>query len=174
MSRSLRSRIAITAVAVGLGVSTVGCGKAAEKIAEKATEKAIESEAGGDANVDIGKDGQVKIETEDGSLSINSGEVPDSWPEDIPLPDDLDVASSMSTPDGATVSGMTSVGVDDAMAFYEDALDGWTISGEFNTSGDGASTSSATYERDERVVTISASSNDDGTVLSVSHSEGNG
>ena len=48
-------------------VGGAACSKAAEKVSEKVTEKAIEDATGGEGNVDIGADGGIRIDTEDGS-----------------------------------------------------------------------------------------------------------
>lgn len=177
MSRSSRSRLAISVLALTLGVSTVGCGKAAEKFAEKATEKvtekAIEAESGGDANVDIGKDGKVQIDTEDGSLSIGTGEIPDSWPSDVPLPEDLDIVSSLATQDGSILAGSTaSMNDAEVMEFYEEALGGWTASSRANDMTATGNFSSAQYEQGERVLSITATGTpDESTAISISYTE---
>ena len=74
------------ALVIGAGALT-GCGAAADKVAEKATEKAIESQTGGDVDVNTNGDGSFNIETDDGSLSIGTGKLPDGWPDDISITD---------------------------------------------------------------------------------------
>ncbi|MDN5893662.1 MAG: hypothetical protein L0H93_06505, partial [Nocardioides sp.] len=59
----------------------------------------------GDAEVDLDVDsGDMSIDTDEGSLDIGSGEVPESFPDGVPLPEgDYSVTSSMEAtdPDGA-------------------------------------------------------------------------
>ena len=58
-----------------LVVFLVGC----QQVAEEAMEKNIEVETGGDAEVDI-SEGNVKIETEEGTMEIeSSGMNSDEW-----------------------------------------------------------------------------------------------
>ena len=87
------SRPARTLASVSIAVSLLaaaGCGKAAEKVAEKATEEAIENQTGGQVDLDVDGEGGVSIETEDGSIS-SSAKVPEGWPDDVPVPDDLQI-----------------------------------------------------------------------------------
>ncbi len=84
----MRSLIGMVVAALVLA----GCGSAAEEISERAIE------AGGGANADVELDddgqGEVVIETEDGSqsMSFGSGELPDEL--EVPLPDGYEVVAS--------------------------------------------------------------------------------
>ncbi len=178
--RRLPARLGAAALALALVAGASGCGKAAdkfsEKAAEKATEKAIESGSDGKADVDL-SDGEVNIETEDGSMSMGGQEVPDSWPEDVPLPPDLEVVNAleMGSGDGdiTNVSGRTGMSTDDVMAFYESELDGWTEAASLNQIGDEGGMASVTYERDGRNVRVSVledPNDEEGILLTVSYS----
>lgn len=174
--RRLPARLGLAGLALVLVTGAGGCGQAADKISEKATEKAIESGADGDADVDI-SDGQMNIETEDGSFSVGSGEVPDTWPEDVPLPADLAVLSAMDMgSEGESminISGTTDMNPDEVAAFYEDELDGWTESGSFSSSADEGGMSSVSYEQDERTVGVTIVDDpDEATTLSLSYTIG--
>ena len=99
-----RTPILVAAACVALLLA--GCGAAAEKVGEKATEKMIEEQTGGSVDVNTDGDGSVEIETEDGTASFGTGEVPDEWPEFLGLPDDLKIqsGSTMESSDGRLVS----------------------------------------------------------------------
>ncbi len=80
-------------IAIGLMAALLlsGCGLIGDKIGEKATEKAIEksleSSSGGNAKVDVSKDGSMEITNKDGSGSMKIGsayEWPSNLPSDVP------------------------------------------------------------------------------------------
>lgn len=188
-SRSTTRTVASFAVAAAL-VATAGCGKAAEKVAEKATEEAIENQVGGNADVDLNADGGVRIETEEGTYSADgegnvnietdegsissSAEVPDGWPEDVPLPDDLEIimGSTQDMPDGlmTSVQGATSVAPKDLLDEMKAALSDWEISGESTMEADSGNVAGAQWELDGRRVMLSATSGSDGeTQVLVAH-----
>lgn len=171
--RHLPGRLGAAGLALVLLTGVSGCGKAAEKIGQKATEKAIESGADGNADVDI-SDGEMNIETEDGSFSVGSGEIPDSWPEDVPLPDGLEVLSAMDMgSDGESminVSGTTDMTPDEVTAFYESGLDGWSESDSFSSRAEEGGMSSVSYEQDGRTVGVTILDDpDEATTLSLSY-----
>lgn len=126
-----RSRWFVLASATfAASLALTGCGKASEKLSEKAAEKIVESQAGGEVDLDLdSSDGSYEITTEDGTLSMGA-EMPDGWPDDVPLPDDLIVTggSNMSSGDEVmvVVAGVSSMSADDIMALYADELSDWT------------------------------------------------
>ncbi len=65
--------------------------EAAENIAENAIERAIESDLGEDASVDLGLDG-------------SGASVPADFPGDVPLPEGLDLQTSIAVSGGFTLS----------------------------------------------------------------------
>lgn len=127
-----------------------GCGGVSEKIAEKAAEKAIEqgleAEGGGDVDIDLNEEsGQIKVETEDGTqtMQMGGGEVPSELT--IPLPDGYTVVMSMVTPgpDGTDILlnlEYPESSTSDLVAFYQDHFAGETDVSESNFSGDGSET----------------------------------
>lgn len=149
-----------------------GCGEASDKAAETAAEKAIESQSGGDVDVDVDNgevkvetedgtyesdgDGNVRIETEDGTFTGGSG-LPDDWPEDIPMPDGVEVVYGSSSPEGATVTVTGSGSVDELMADFEDALSDWTAEDETTMETGGDTFRSARFVDGEREVSVSVS-----------------
>ncbi len=114
------------AVAATLLVGSVGCSNA-ETAAEKAAETAIETQTGEDASVDVdGDTAEVKV----GDVTAKVGEgIPDSWPSDVPLPDDFKLGNAAAvTAMGSTqttVVGDTGTGAADLIEFYKSSLTGW-------------------------------------------------
>ncbi len=108
-------------VPVVLGVSLIlaACQSASETIAEQLAEQ-VE----GVDNVEIDTDtGQVKIETDEGSVTIGGGELPDDFP--VPLPDGYQVASVFTADGTSAVSLAYPEGdFDEIVAFFDD----WTSS----------------------------------------------
>ncbi len=173
MNRSVRL-VALMAITTSL---LAGCGAAAEKASEKATEKMIEQQTGGKVDIDTDGDGSVEIETEDGSMALGSGEIPKEWPDEIPLPDDLQVqaGTTMDSSDGRLVSivGGTDDTPEAILASVKEALADWEISGEVTSSGGGGTMSGAQWDTEGRRVTLAATSGsgagDHETFVTISH-----
>lgn len=130
-------------LAAMLAVGTVGC----SSIAEKATERVLEEAAGaGGEEVDIDlQDGSFRIETSEGTFESGTGDLPDGFPDQMPLPDDHVVVASMGSSDDSGSSALVNLevpsSVEDMVAFYQDRLpaEGWEITGTTqSTTGDGS------------------------------------
>lgn len=155
---------------------SAGCSSAADKASEKLVERAIESESGGDVDLNFDADGEgtFSVETEDGSFSMGAGgEVPDAWPSDVPLPDDLEVISGSTMSDGSSgeivsVSGSTGASVDEVIASFE-GLAGWTVDNESTMSSTDGSISSLFMSQGDRNLSITVSEGSDGVTVTLSH-----
>ena len=95
-----------------------GCGTIAEQVAEEAVEQAA---GGGELDINA-DDGEISFENEEGSFSLGGdGELPEGFPDELPVPGDLSVLSSMGgNSDGDSsfvVNGQVS---GDLTATYED------------------------------------------------------
>ncbi|NOY56248.1 MAG: hypothetical protein GXP34_09715 [Actinobacteria bacterium] len=140
-------------------VAVTGCGAAAEKVSEKVAEKVIE-QAGGDS-VDIQQSGSgdntvIKVESEDGTMIIGGGELPENLT--IPVPDGGEVNGSVSAPDTVTVSISYPNGDYEAIVkFYDD----WTGSRDY------ARNSFSTEDADLKVRSTMWFSNDGNTSINV-------
>lgn len=173
MTRTLR----IALLGAAFSILLVGCGKAAEKVSEQVTEKVVEEQTGGRVDIDNAGDGSVEIKTEDGTMSLGTGEVPKEWPDDVALPEDLKVQSGTTTDssDGRLVAlvGLTSETPEELLARYKEELDGWEISGESTSSGGGSTLTGAQWEVDGRRVNFAATDGQIGTegltFLTISH-----
>jgi hypothetical protein len=151
----------IVAVAAGAALLFTSCGAAAEKVGEKATEKMIEEQTGGKVDVDTDGDGSVEIETDEGTASFGTGEVPEEWPEMLELPDDLEIQSA-TTLDGSdgrivTIVGTTAETPEALLDRYKEALAAWDISGESTSTGGGSTLTGAQWDNGEERVTFAAS-----------------
>jgi hypothetical protein len=131
MRRIAVRRAAGAVVLVAVAGLVTACGgddageKAGQKLGEKLAEQAMED--AGTEGVDVDVDGEdVTIESEEGTISVGSGDIPESFPDDLAVPDG-DVVSSIDTPEGSSVT----LDVDDAVAAFDEAVadledNGWT------------------------------------------------
>ena len=167
------SHVAAAAVVIALILS--GCGAAAEKASEKATEQILEEQIGGNVDIDTGGDGSVEIETDEGSESFGTGDVPEEWPEFLELPDDVEIQSgtTIDSSDGrlVTIVGITDETPEEVLARYKDLLAEWEISGESTSSGGGSTLTGAQWENGKERVSLAASDTEaDGrTFLTLGH-----
>ncbi len=113
-------RIAIVFVVFALVLTA--CQSVSENIAESITEKALDSVDGVDG-VDINVDtGEVSIETEDVTIRIGGGEIPDGFP--IPAPDGGTVLSVFESEGNANVTLSYPGGnFDEVVGYYDEWTD---------------------------------------------------
>ncbi|MDZ4170419.1 MAG: hypothetical protein U1E26_12325 [Coriobacteriia bacterium] len=137
--RRMRTAVLVVA-ATALALSTTGCQRLQERVAEEATEAAVEKATGGKAEIE---DGSVSIETEDGTkLEAGTNRVPDDFPDNVPVDDDIKVVASASAPDGNrgtgyTLSYLTKIDTAKAIAKFKAGLvkEKWKIMMENETEG---------------------------------------
>lgn len=150
-------------------VMVAACDKVTEKASDKLAEEMIESAIGGDADIDIKRDGeQITVKSDEGEMTISSGEsasLPDSFPKDVPLPEGLAIESTMSMPQGMLVSGKLSGKSDDAISQMKKQMqdNGWKET--MNMTSDGSNFS--TYSKAERVVNYTFETLGDETEVNV-------
>ncbi len=108
-------RTATILVAAALVVTA--CQSASEQLSERLAEQV---EGVNDVDIDIDT-GQVKIETDDGSISIGGGELPDGFA--VPLPDGYKVTGIFTTDDESVVGVSYPQDRFDELVAYFDA---WT------------------------------------------------
>lgn len=80
-----------------------GCSSIVDKAGEKVVEKGLEkgAETAGDVDVDIdAEDGGLSIDTDEGSLEIDGGKIPDGFPQEVPLPEGFEVTAAMALGSG--------------------------------------------------------------------------
>ncbi|MCZ7527550.1 MAG: hypothetical protein M5U14_14895 [Acidimicrobiia bacterium] len=171
-----------------LAAALAGVGLAACGDDDKAAEEIIEQLGGGSVDIDS-DDGEIKIQTEDGDLTISEdggsgsftvegedgedtvsfgsgAELPEDWPEDVPLPEDAEVQGSYTqTVDDQRTWTISLVVDGDAVEVteaYRAAIEaaGFTIDSEM--SGGSGSEAFASF----------SASNDDWMVNAITGSEG--
>jgi hypothetical protein len=129
----------------------IGCGK---KPQEKIAEKIVENGTGKKANVAIG-DESVKIETEDGSMSLTSGKsakIPDGFPSDVYIFTPADVAMAMEVGQGYSIALKTGKDIESVTAAYKKEMTrkGW----EQKAAMDMGENTMLMYEKDKRVINV--------------------
>lgn len=129
-----KTAVVIISVLVGIvvvyGIVSNVMKATTSKVAEKTIEKAIEQSSDGVVDVDINKEGEeITIETEEGTFTAGKQEIPDNFPEDMPIYPESQVASSVSGNDGVTVALTSEDTVDEVSAYYKKELAGnqWDI-----------------------------------------------
>lgn len=156
-----RLRLATATATVVLAPLTLGaCDQLAENAVERGVEEAVENGAGEDVEVDLDADGDgnVKVETSDGTFQTGS-ELPDDYPiEEVPIVGEVSAAASSSTGAGRRWTIATTLGgsVEDALTEAKSALEaaGFTTDGE--AAGAFISLTNDTYS-------VVASAGDDGS-----------
>ena len=91
----MRRALAAAALAALL-VPLAACGS------QQAAEDMVNDALGGSASVDMGEDGEVRVDTSDGSFEYGTGEFPEGWPADLQLIPGFALLSSGATPEGMT------------------------------------------------------------------------
>lgn len=142
------------AITLSAAVLLAGCGSIGEAVSERAIEEGLEAAGGGgDVEIDLDdEDGGISIETSEGSMQIGNADIPDGFPDSIPLPADATIMSAMafSEDDGANFNvTMTAPGTADAMAAdLEGQLtaNGYEIVGTFEQDINGESTKSLQFQ----------------------------
>ena len=117
-------RVVLSFAAALAAVSLAACGsnQAAEDMANDAL--------GGSASVDMGEDGEVRIDTGDGSMEIGTGEFPEGWPADLAVISSFTLVAASNTPEGLSAQmiadGDQTLAVD---AYVKDlqANKGWAV-----------------------------------------------
>ena len=145
-------RTAIIFIAAALVLTA--CQSASEKLTEQILEEAV---GGGD--VDINTDtGEIKIVTDEGSISIGGGDLPDDLA--VPLPDGYSVTSVFSSPDGSAVSvSYAPDRWDELVSFFDDWAGGqsgdWSSNSATFDSGDGQAQRSSGWYGETTSITVS-------------------
>jgi hypothetical protein len=122
-----RAAVAVLAAAAAFGMAGCGLGQQA---AETAAEQLAEQQLGDGSNVEINEDGSVKIEGEDGTFEAGTGNLPEGWPADVPVPDGFTVyGGAVDTASGTATAifeapGDATAQVEAYVASLESA--GWT------------------------------------------------
>lgn len=169
MIKTRIARVVGSGLAVGLlVVGVTSCGKITEKASEKTAEKIAGDALGGDVDYDPDS-GKVQIKNDDGTFSYGEG-VPEDWPDDIPIPDGMEVQGSITTdtPEGKehTLTGSTDKSVDEMADYYEEKMSDWTKKGGSTFESEGKMVS-LDYTKGNREVSMSIVRNEGDTDTTV-------
>ena len=152
-------------IIVGVGVLVVLYIAQSFLSPERAIERAIEQSAGGDVDVDIDRDGSVRMKGDNGEeYNVSAGNnvsLPDNWPSSVPLPSDINVsyAGSMNAGDtetaGLSVVYTTKDSTTEVAEYFKSTLEkeGWKIQATVAT-GDGSMVTASKGEEENVAVYI--------------------
>jgi len=141
-------RIALITVSIILSFSLIfsvaSCGKASEKITESAIEKALENTSEENVDVDLeGGEAVVKDEKGEEAQIGEDVELPEGWPNDIPVYPDSKFSISTKTKNGETnkneyaVWGAVTKGsAEDVYKWYKEKFSGWELETDQYTKSD--------------------------------------
>jgi hypothetical protein len=127
------TRIFALAAVTALGLAACGGEDLSERAAEEIVEQQLEQD-GQDVDIDLNDDGDgaIRVEGSDGDVEVQFDEdggidLPDNFPDDVPLPEGLNIqsASSLDAPEGATfiLTGTVDGDFADATDAYASALE---------------------------------------------------
>lgn len=150
-----------------------GCSSIADKVGEKVIEKGVEAAGGGDADINFDEEGgKISIESSEGSFEIGGGEVPEDFPDTLPLPENLEVVSSMALgSDAERTFNLTFAGEGgDVKAIAEDLQSrvegaGFTINGTNSMDADDYMMRSLTFSGLDWEGNVTVSNSDDGAMV---------
>ncbi|MDZ7837711.1 MAG: hypothetical protein U5N58_07005 [Actinomycetota bacterium] len=190
-------RLIIIIIAISMAIFLfTGCSCAAENLTERMIERAAATE-GDNVDVDI-SGGEVKIKGEDGEefnissddevttmttdegeTKITSGQsldVPDGFPNEVPLPSDLNIFTSSSTQDGgkqqyAIMSGYEGGTGAELFDWYKSQLSGWEIESEQTFEAEDGGNYNIVANQGSYEVNIFIFESEDGVNLSLQVSE---
>ncbi len=117
-------KVVLSLAAALAAVSLAACGS------DQAAEDMVNDALGGSASVDMGEDGEVRIDTSDGSMEIGTGEFPEGWPADLSVISGFTLGAASNTPEGLSAQmiaeGDQTLAVD---AYVKDlqANKGWAV-----------------------------------------------
>lgn len=163
----MKSKIIILLVA--LAVFSVGC----KNVAEKAVEKAIEKESGGKARVNA-NDGTIEVETDKGKVQIGKNDLPEGFPEDVPVYRKAKIVSSVNNQDTYQITfSAEGKKMDEISDFYKEELEGngWKSDSSSNSNAAGQVMSGLQYEKDSRKVSVMITESGDTTAIILQTSE---
>ena len=119
----MRRALAAAALAALL-VPLAACGS------QQAAEDMVNDALGGSASVDMGEDGEVRVDTSDGTFEYGTGDFPEGWPADLALIPGFTLLAGAATPEGLTAQMSASGDQTSAVSDYVKDLQanrGWAV-----------------------------------------------
>lgn len=159
--------IAARAAAGFACIAVLATGCSTESLLEEGVERAIEEGASGDADVEFDSDGSISVENEDGSFQVGGGDLPEGFPDDVPLVEGEVLTSSRFVEGEETAWSVTLVVEGAASSAFAAAHDELTSAGyDESQSVDSGSIRSATLDNGDFRVNLTALEGPDGATLS--------
>jgi hypothetical protein len=162
--RQMRRSVIGVAAAAALALGVAGCGNAAEEL----TERAIEEGTGGDVEID--DDGFTFTDEEGNEVAVgDAAEVPENWPDDVPVPTGSIVSASTA---GGTTTLLVTVAEEPQPTF--DALtneltgNGWSEQSLTDLGGEYG----GVYEKGGRTAVLTVFSDGSGSSVSIAVTSG--
>lgn len=170
MSRTIFLRLIAVALVTSIALVAAGCGESVtEKVAEKAAKEALEKEGVTVSGDD--ESGSITFSDEEGKSSQLSygDELPDDFPEEVPLPDDAKITSAIKTGTegegaGFLIGAEVEQDADEVLKFYKAELEGYEQVMSASTAADSGL---ASYEGDEWDVNVVVGAQGDKRVLTL-------
>ena len=97
---------------------------------QQTAENMVNDALGGSASVDMGEDGEVRVDTSDGTFEYGTGEFPEGWPADLTLIPGFTLLAGAATPEGLTAQMSASGDQTSAVSDYVKDLQanqGWAV-----------------------------------------------
>jgi len=167
----LRVRLSLRHIALvgALGALTTGAACSSEDLADRVAEGIAERATDEDVDFDIDSEsGEVNVSTPDGDFTLGSDELPEGFPDEVPLPEGLTVITSMRLGEGDTTA-FTVVGqVDRPAASVADEMtgafdaDGWEETMLTTSSFGDTDSTTAAYTKGQWMVSLSVTGDADG------------
>lgn len=96
----MRTRIVTTIVATAaISLLLSGC-SLGQQAAQNTVDNVQEEQLGPNGSIDVNEDGSIEIETDDESISIGGGDLPEGWPSQLPSPTGFEIQTSYSEGSG--------------------------------------------------------------------------
>lgn len=132
--KSNKSVVIVLTVVVGIilvyGIVSNVMKATTGKVAENMVENAIEQSTGGQAEVDLdGGTGEMTVETEAGKFTAGKNEIPENFPQDLPLYPGAEIVQTISGTEAVSVVLSTGDTVSEAADYYKLKLteNDWTL-----------------------------------------------
>ena len=97
---------------------------------QQTAENMVNDALGGSASVDMGEDGEVRVDTSDGSMEIGTGDFPEGWPADLVLIPGFELLAAGTTGDGMSAQMYAEGNQSEAVDAYVKDLQanrGWAV-----------------------------------------------
>lgn len=133
-----------------------------------------------------GKSGSIEIGGEEGSFTMNidggpegmqmkvgnDAAMPDNFPKDVPVYNDLKLNLTQTTNDGIVIQGTVTDDMDTVSAFFKEQAvkQGWEEQSSMNTTGDTAMTM-LSYTKGDRTLNVTVTRQDNETMIQIITSE---